>query len=62
MPAIEFKCPEKGCDVMTQVWVPNYPQHDSEHNADAACKKHKKKYEEIRKNHIEQCKLWGIRP
>jgi len=38
MPAIEFKWSEKGCDVMTMVWVPNYPQNQSEHDADRACK------------------------
>jgi len=62
MPAIEFKCPEKGCDVMTTIWVPNYPQHQSEHDADRACKKHKEKYAKIREEHVKDCERWGVRP
>lgn len=62
MPAIEFKCPEKNCDTMTTVWVPNYPQHQSEHDADRACKKHTAKYAKIRKEHVEFCEKRGIRP
>ncbi len=62
MPAIEFRCPEKGCDEMKMVWVPNYPQHQSEHDADRACKKHEAKYKKIREKHVKECELWGIRP
>lgn len=62
MPAMKFKCPEKGCEVMVDVWVPNYLQHDSEHNADAARKKHKQKYAEIRRKHVERCEKMGLRP
>jgi len=62
MPAIQFKCPEKGCDKMKFVWVPNYPQHDSEHNADASCPEHREKYAKIRQEHIATCERLGIRP
>lgn len=62
MGVIKFKCPEKGCDVMSDVWVPNYPQHDSEHNVDAACPKHKPKYQKIRDEHIQMCERLGVRP
>lgn len=62
MSVVKFKCPERGCSVTTDVWVPNYPQHESEHNADAACKEHKEKYEKIHKEHVEACERLGIRP
>jgi len=61
MPAMKFKCPEKGCHVMTEIWVPNYPQHQSEHDADRACKKHKEKYEKKREKHVKECDRLGIR-
>lgn len=61
MPAIQFKCPERGCDKTSLAWVPDRPQHQSEHNADAACKKHKKKYELIYQKHVEECERLGIR-
>jgi hypothetical protein len=61
MPPMEFKCPERGCKQMTTVWVPNFPQHQSEHDADAACPKHKAKYESIRQKHVKECEQLGIR-
>ncbi len=62
MPAIKFKCPEKGCETMVEVWVPDYPQHETEHNMDAACPKHKTKYTEIWQRHVAECRRLGIRP
>jgi hypothetical protein len=62
MPAMKFKCPEEGCEKKIEGWVPEYPQHKTEHDADTACPKHKKKYEAIRKKHIKDCERLGMRP
>jgi len=62
MPAMTFRCPEKGCDEMVECWVPNYPQHQSEHDANTACKTHKQKYAKIREKHVKDCERLGVRP
>lgn len=62
MPAMKFKCPEKGCEEMVETWVPNYPQHQTEHDDNTACPKHKKKYAAIRRKHVGDCERLGVRP
>jgi hypothetical protein len=40
-------CPEEGCEVFSDCWVPSGLIHQTQYDAERACPKHKEKYRKL---------------
>jgi hypothetical protein len=60
MPTIDTVCAEPGCHRPTRIWVGGIMQHESAHNLDRACPKHRAKYQKIYDEHVKACKRLGV--